>query len=450
MMKSWTRVWGLICLACAVTAPGLRGQETGRVEGTVFDSTAMAPLGGARVALIGTSFVTDSNDDGTFDLEEVPAGSYPVTFFHPRLQELGISASGGRVEVAEGGAARINLAVPSSGTILRAWCAAEAPGSGYAPVAGFVRDSLTNVSLPGASVTISVLESSGRIERTISDRTDDEGYYRLCGVPAGRTVRLVATFGSSGSAPTVRQTSPGGSSFEDLVLTLSSIGEIQGQVIDYATKEPLTGARVTILGTDSEILTDDEGEFVLDELPPGLHLVETEYLGYATRTDSVTIRSDEAVLVEVPLAASAIEIAGMTVTARGQRGDILTDVGRRTDFMSREQVDAVLPRTQNAAQLLQGANFPGLSVRDVTIQDGLAQIQGVCVEHNRARNRSGGGCQMITVFLDGLRLPDPGIFLAELNPQTVETIQLFGPTEAMMRYGNFGVNGVLLITTRRR
>jgi hypothetical protein len=57
---------------------------------------------------------------------------------------------------------------------------------------------------------------------------------------------------------------------------------------------------------------------------------------------------------------------------------------------------------------------------------------------------------MITVFLDGLRLPDPGIFLAELNPQTVETIQLFGPTEAMMRYGNFGVNGVLLITTRRR
>jgi hypothetical protein len=86
----------------------------------------------------------------------------------------------------------------------------------------------------------------------------------------------------------------------------------------------------------------------------------------------------------------------------------------------------------------------------VTFQDGLAEVPGVCVEHNRARNRSGAGCQMITVFLDGLRLPDPGVFLAELNPQVVETIQLFGPSEAAMRYGNVGINGVVLITTRRR
>jgi hypothetical protein len=436
-------------MACAAVASGLHAQETGRVEGIVFDSTEMAPLPGARVALLGTSFMTNTGSDGSFEIDEVPLGSYPVTFFHPRLQELGISASGGQVDVEAGGAARVRLAVPSSATILRAWCAAEAPGSGYAPIAGFVRDSLTDVSIPGAVVTVSVLESTGRVERTVDGRTDDEGYYRLCRVPADRTVRMVATFGSSGSAPTVRTTSAGTASLEDLILTLSSIGEIQGQVVDYASREPLQGARVRVLGTDAEILTDEDGEFMLNELPPGLHLIETEYLGFATRTDSVTIRSDEAVRVEVPLAANAIEIAGMTVTARGQRGDILTDMGRRTDFMSREQVDAVLPRTQTAAQLLQNANFPGLSVRDVTIQDGLTPIQGVCVEHNRARN-SRGGCSMITVFLDGLRLPDPGIFLAELNPQVVESIQLFGPSEAAIRYGNLGVNGVVLITTRKR
>ena len=451
MRKSWVRASSLFGLVLATATPALQAQDpgTGRVEGIVFDSTEMAPLAGARVALLGTSFVTDSESDGTFGLDDVPPGSYPVTFFHPRLQELGISASGGRVQVEEGGAAEIRLAVPSSATILRAWCAAEVSGQGYSPMAGFVRDSLTNVSLPGASVTVSILESSGRIERTLTGRTDDEGYYRLCQVPAQRTVRLVATFGSNGSAPTVQDTPAGSASFNDLVLTLSSIGQIQGQVLDYATKEPLSGARVTVLGTDREILTDDEGEFFLDELPPGLHLIETEFIGYATRTDSVTIRSDEAVLVAVPLATNAIEIAGMTVTARGQRGDVLTDIGRRTDFIGRAEVDALLPRTQNAAQLLIGANFPGLSVRDVTIQDGLTPIQGVCVEHNRARN-SLGGCSMVTVFLDGLRLPDPGIFLAELNPQVVESIQLLGPSEAAIRYGNQGVNGVVLITTRRR
>lgn len=451
MTKPVARTLGLFLLICAAAPWGLNAQDqaTGRVEGVVFDSTKMEALPGARVALLGTSHVTDSDSEGSFQLEDIPVGSYPVTFFHPRLQELGISATGGRVEVEAGSVAQVRLSVPSSGTILRAWCSAEAPGSGYAPIAGFVRDSLTNVVLPGAIVTVSILDASGRIARTVDGRSDDEGYYRVCRVPADRTVRMVATFGTNASAPTVLSTTSGGSGSQDIVLTLSSLGEIQGEVVDYATGEPLSGARVVVLGTESEILTDQDGEFVLDQLPPGLHLLETEYLGFASRTDSVTIRSDEAVRVVVPLATNAIEIEGMTVTARGQRGDILTDVGRRTDFMTREEVDAILPRTQTVSQLLQGAAFPGLSVRDVTIQDGLTPIRGVCVEHNRARN-SAGGCSMITVFLDGLRLPDPGIFLAELNPQVVETIQLFAPSEATIRYGNLGMNGVVLITTRRR
>ncbi len=447
MTKFLHRMAGAAALLFSV-ASSAGAQETGIVEGVVFDSTAMAVLPGARVAVVGTSVMGESDEDGRFRLEDVPVGDHPVTFFHPRLQELGISASGARVDVAPGTVSRVDLSVPSSGTILRAWCAAETRGPGYAPVAGFVRDSLTGVALPRAQVTVAVLDLTGRIAQTVDARTDQEGYYRACGVPESRTVRIVASFGSNGSAPKVLETEPGGSTMQDLVLTLSSIGEIQGSVSDYATNEPLSGARVTILGTDAEILTGEEGEFVLDELPPGLHLVQTEYLGYATRVDSVTIRSDEAVLVEVPMAQNAIEIAGMTVTARGRRGDPLTDMGRRTDFIGQAEVDALLPRARNVGDLIQGANFPGLSVRQVYIQDGPSQIPGVCVEHSRAR-RGGQGCAMVTIFIDGMRLPDPSVFLAELNTEMVESIQLLGPSEAAIRYGNQGVNGVVLITTRR-
>ena len=450
MRTSLTRsVVATAALMC-VAVP-LRAQATGVVEGVVFDSTAMAVLPGARVAVVGTSAMTEAGEDGRFRLEGIPPGGHPVTFYHPRLQELGISAPGARVEVSAGQVARVDLAVPSNATILRAWCAAETGGVGYTPVAGVVRDSLTGVVLPRAQVTVAVLDLTGRIEQSVGGRTDDEGYYRVCRVPESRTVRVVASFGSNGSAPAVLETQPGGASTQDLVMTLSSIGEIQGSVSDYATGKPLPGARVKILGTDAEMLTDDEGEFVLDDLPPGLHLVETEFLGYATRVDSVTIRSDEAVLVEVPLAQNAIEIAGMTVTARGRRGDVLTDMGRRTDFIGRPEVDALLPRVRNMGELIQGANFPGLSVRQVYIQDGGAQLPGVCVEHNRARRGLGvQGCNMVTIFVDGMRLPDPSLFLAELNTEMVETIQLLGPSEAAIRYGNQGVNGVVLITTRRR
>ena len=88
----------LVATLCALIAMPLTGQETGTVTGTVFDSTAMVPLGGARVAVIGTSILVEADDRGRFTLDDVPVGNHPVTFFHPRLQELGISASSSQVE----------------------------------------------------------------------------------------------------------------------------------------------------------------------------------------------------------------------------------------------------------------------------------------------------------------------------------------------------------------
>jgi hypothetical protein len=162
MKKFLHRTAGVVTLLFAV-AGSAGAQETGTVEGVVFDSTAMAVLSGARVAVVGTSVMGESGEDGRFRLEDVPVGDHPVTFFHPRLQELGISASGAQVEVMRGTVSTVELAVPSDATILRAWCAAETSGPGYAPVAGFVRDSLTGVALPRAQVTVAVLDLTGGI-----------------------------------------------------------------------------------------------------------------------------------------------------------------------------------------------------------------------------------------------------------------------------------------------
>lgn len=447
MKRLFLTTAGLLAMAAAPPAQA-QGAPAGVVEGTVFDSTTMAHLPGARVAVLGTSVMGRSDADGAFRLGEVPVGTHSVTFFHPRLQELGISASGSAVTVREGETHRVELAVPSQETIVRAWCAAEVPGPGLTPVAGFVSDSLTGVFLPRATVTVSVLDGRDRIAQSYTVRTNEEGYYRVCNIPAGATVHAAATFGRSGSNLKRIRVPQEGVAFQDLQLVLSSIGEIQGTVTDYATRRPLSGARVTVAGVDAEALTDQDGSFILTDLPPGMHLVETEYLGYATRVDSVTIFSDEAVLVQVPLSTEAIQIEGMVVTARARLGEPLTDPGRRTDFIGRPQVEAILPRVQNVGDLVQGANFPGLSVREIRVVDGPMQLPGVCIEHNRVR-RGSAGCAMITVFVDNLRLPEPSTFLMDLDPNIVESVQLLAPAEAALRYGAQGVNGVLIITTRR-
>lgn len=432
----------------APVARPLLAQDTGTVTGTVFDSTAMASLAGARVAVIGTSVLVEADDRGRFTLTGVPVGRHPVTFFHPRLQELGISASSAGVEVTAGGSHTVALAIPSETTLLRAWCAAEVAGPGYTPAAGFVRDSITGVALPSASVTFQILDQDGRIYRFLNGRTDESGYYRVCGLPSGENVQAIATFGRNVSLPMRVEAVEGGAVFQNLELVLTSIGEVRGTVMDYASRRPLSGALVRVAGTDAEQLTDADGEFFITDLPPGLHLLETEHVGYAAKVDSITIFSDEAVLVEIPLAENAIEIAGLTVTARARVGDPLTDLGRRQDFIGRVDVERLLPRVRHMGDLLSAATFPGLSIREVMIDSGAGTYPGLCVEHNRAR-RGSMGCRMITVYVDNLKLPDPAQFILDLDPTTVESIQLYSPTDAALRFGQDGVNGVVVITTRR-
>lgn len=442
-----TRRASLLTAAVLAWAAPAAGQDTGTVTGTVFDSTAMGPLGGARVAVMGTNLLVQADDAGRFILEGVPVGRHPVTFFHARLQELGISASGAPVEVTAGGNHAVALAIPSEATLVRAWCAVEVQGPGYAPAAGFVRDSITGVPLPRATVTFSRLDENGLVYQTFTGRTEDSGYYRVCHLPAGEALQVVAIFGRSASQPVQVRTPEGGALFQDLELVLTAVGEIRGRVTEQGTDRPLAGVRVRLLGAEAEQTTDAEGEFFLGELPPGLHLLETAFLGYATQVDSVTIFSDEAVLVDIPMATNPIEISGMTVTARARVGDPLTDLGRRQDLLTRPQVDALLPRVQTIGDLLSAAAFPGLSVRTIQVDSGAGVYPGICVEHNRVR-RGSMGCNMITVFIDGLRVPDPMSYLNELNPGMVESVQLLSPTDAALRYGQQGVNGVVLITTR--
>jgi hypothetical protein len=37
----------------------------------------------------------------------------------------------------------------------------------------------------------------------------------------------------------------------------------------------------------------------------------------------------------------------------------------------------------------------------------------------------------------------------DIDPNSVESIQLYSPTDAALRFGSDGVNGVVVITTRR-
>src|SRR5438034_11052364 len=71
------RWWSVAWLVVAGSAP-LTAQETaGRIDGTVADSTG-APVAGAQVTVVGTSFRALSGVHGAVSIDHVPAGAYQL------------------------------------------------------------------------------------------------------------------------------------------------------------------------------------------------------------------------------------------------------------------------------------------------------------------------------------------------------------------------------------
>lgn len=424
-------------------------QGTARLTGVVFDSTSMKPLPGARVAVLGTGVMADAGDDGHFELGGLPAGSYWVSFFHPRLQSLGVSAPSRQVTFQDGRTVDVVLAVPSDRTLLMGWCMAEQAGSTVGAVAGTVVDSLTGVPLPGAVVQAQLASRRPGDPPPVEVRTDDAGYYRLCNVPAGRDVRVQAHFGQSAGRSTDVVVEPHGAEIKDLVLFMSAEGTLVGRVMDYVSGAPLVGAEVSVLGTGARQLTDSRGEFVLDELPPGRHLVATEFLGYEQRTDSVTVFSQETVNIELRLSTEAIEIEGLTVTSRTRFGRTSIANDKRADVLTREEIEPLLARVQSMGDLLRAMNAPGLRVAEIMVTDASGvPVPGWCVEVSRRTTRSGSGCSQAAVFLNDVLMPYPDQVLTQLLPMAIDRIEVLSPIDANAQYGNAAANGAVLIYTR--
>ena len=444
----------LASVACLGLLPGgARAQSSPAIlRGVVFDSTTMEPLGGARVAVLGTTAVTNADANGRFELDSVPPGSHWVSFFHPRLQALGVSPPSQQVAFRSGEAEDVVLAVPSDRTLLMGWCMAEQPGRGYGALAGVVTDSLTGVPMPGALVRAGVNQRRPGDPDPVEVRTDESGYYRICTLPGDRELKVQAEFGRSGGRSRRLTIPAGGAQIENLLLMMSSEGTLRGRVLDYATGKAVPNAEISVLGTGRHQLTDSLGMFTLDSLPPGRHLVNTQSIGYEQRTDSVTVFSQETVTIEVRMSTTALNIEGLVVTARsrfGQTHSLATN--KRADVINRAQIEQLLTRVSDARDLLREMHVPGLSIRDVYVADASgAMVPGVCVEMARTNRRGGGteSCAQVAVFLNDQYMAYADQFLLQLNPNIIDHIEVLNPADAMFQYGARAMNGAIMIYTR--
>jgi len=107
--------------------------------------------------------------------------------------------------------------------------------------------------------------------------------------------------------------SPGGS----VVLVKRGVvqtGNVAGRVTDGKTGQPIVGASVALAGTRWRATTGNDGRYRLEDVTTGTYTLTASRIGYAKRSQSVTVAVGQEVTVDVALQAAPTELQQVVVT----------------------------------------------------------------------------------------------------------------------------------------
>ncbi len=120
-------------------------------------------------------------------------------------------------------------------------------------------------------------------------------------------------------------------------------GKLTGRILDEAG-EPLIGATALLLGTTLGAAADENGDYIILQIPPGTYDVRFSIIGYQTKVvEGVRVASNQTTTLDVTLAEEVIVGDEVVVTADRPLVDVSLTSSMAT--LSREDI-AVLPVQQ--------------------------------------------------------------------------------------------------------
>lgn len=244
------------------------------------------------------------------------------------------------------------------------------------------------------------------------------------------------------------------------LLSAQQTGSVTGTVVDATNRAPLSGAQVSIEGTQRGALSDARGRFLILQVPTGPQTVRVTYIGYASQTQEINVGAGQAATVDFELQISAVTLDEVVVT--GTAGAVeKRKVGSSMASMNMAQVQENLP-VQDFGTALQ-ARIPGvrsvgtvggvgasrqLQIRGMASlrldQRPVIYIDGVRVDANQ--NEWGGMGNAACCSFSGGAAEDR---LSDLNPADIERIEVLKGAAAATLYGSEATNGVIQIFTKR-
>lgn len=148
------------------------------------------------------------------------------------------------------------------------------------------------------------------------------------------------------------------------------IVHISGQVIDAKTKEPIVDATISLEGTRSQALSDDDGNFLIKNIHSGKYIIQVQALGYAIERQEINLAPYSTKKIVIELNFENYELAEVAVTA---------SISKLKRDISPIVVSQLTPKTFEATQSLtlsQGLNFsPGVRVETTCQNCGSQEVR---------------------------------------------------------------------------
>ncbi|NUP55698.1 MAG: SusC/RagA family TonB-linked outer membrane protein [Gemmatimonadaceae bacterium] len=224
---------------------------------------------------------------------------------------------------------------------------------------------------------------------------------------------------------------------------------VTGRVTETGSGTPISDAQVFIVGTNLGGLTNQEGRFVLRNVPAGSQQLRVIRIGYTEMKRPVTVTAGQTTTLDVALAKSVISLQEVVTTATGETRRV--EIGNAISNIDAKNVVNTAP-IRTVSDLL-NSRAPGVQVLSGTQtgtgsrirvrgnnslslnNDPIYVIDGVRMTSNQASGFSTGGNRPNRV--------------GDLNAEEIENIEIVKGPSAATLYGTDAANGVVVITTKR-
>lgn len=256
---------------------------------------------------------------------------------------------------------------------------------------------------------------------------------------------------------------------EESLRSVPAVGDTTGfaavvvHVADSATSKDLVGAVVSVKGTAMTATSEYQGYALIRHVPSGLRVINVRYLGYAPAEQRVVVPDTGYIRVEFALRMGMTRLQEVVTTATGTKRRY--ELGNDITILNVDSIVATQP-ISSVTDLLEG-RVPGLTVQHTSGAPGdpsrlrlrgtssvlrgndpIVIVDGIRVYSAQSDSQSANlaSARGSIVGSNLIAAPSP---LDQLDPQSIERIEVMKGPSAATLYGPDAANGVIVITTKR-